>query len=836
MKPRFARDGQRALALLLVATIAACGTGEPLRRGDGEDAGASKKDAGRDAPGVADTTRDVSHDASDEPPHLDASSDRGADRPDRSDAGSADVGGSADGDARDTAIDGPADSIAIDGAPRDADGGDAAVAAPCLTTFRYVPPAGTKPGSVQVSGEWNGFATPGTVLAGPDPQGAYVGSVALAPGLVAYKLVVDGQFMLDPGARLRKYVGSVENSAVRVVDCRAPLLTLTSQSATRPAAGQGRYQAAAAFRAGQGAPPLDPAAVSARIRRGSAQSTLPVAVDSASGAIVVDATQLGDGKYSIFIDAKDTAGRAAPTLRLVFWIEGSAFSWQDAVIYMAMVDRFKNGEPANDAPRTPAADGRADFLGGDLQGLRAVIAAGTLDALGVNVIWLSPFHANPAGAYLAQDGVHLSTGYHGYWPTRARAIDPRIGDDAALEALVAEAHAHGIRVLQDFVVNHVHKEHEYVAQHPDWFRTGCVCGTANCDWTTHRLDCTFSDYLPDVNWTVPAAGEQFADDAVYWLDNFDLDGLRIDAVKHVEDVCITNLTARVRDEFEASGTRVFMTGETAMGWQGDSVPQNQSEYDTINRYIGPHGLDGQFDFVLHHAVAYRTFAYDDKGLLHADFWAQESGRQYPKNAVMTPYIDSHDTARSVTVATYRGQDAVHARSIATDNKWTNVAGPPDGAEPYQRHRLGLAWLYGLPGAINLYYGDEYGQWGGADPNNRAMWRGDQTLGGEEATTLDFVRKLGTARKELVALRRGAYVPVNGTDDALVFARVAGSDAALVALTRTAGGTTVQATLPSSLGWANGTTLRDRLGGANVVVTNGSVSIPLGPRGSAILAR
>jgi glycosidase len=465
-----------------------------------------------------------------------------------------------------------------------------------------------------------------------------------------------------------------------------------------------------------------------------------------------------------------------------------------------------------------------------------VIASGALDRLGVNTIWLSPFHTNPAGAYLAQDGVHLSTGYHGYWPTRARQVDARIGGDAALTAMVAEAHAHGIRVLQDFVVNHVHKEHEYVAQHPAWFRTGCVCGTANCDWTAHRLDCMFSDYLPDVDWTVPEVSEQFGDDAVYWLDTFDLDGFRIDAVKHVEDACIANLTARVREEFEATGTRVFMTGETAMGWNGDSPAANQTEYDTISRYIGPNGLDGQFDFVLYHAAAYRTFAYDEKGLLHADFWAQESGRQYPAGAVMTPYIDSHDTARSVTVATYRGQDASHARAIATDNKWSNVAGPPTDAEPYQRHRLALTWLFGLPGAINLYYGDEYGQWGGADPNNRAAWRGDQALTGEEATTLAFTERLGTARRELPALRRGAYRSIYGTDDALLFARVgAAGEVALVALTRLAAGTIIQAALPATLGLPNGTTLRDRLGGPDVVVTNGALAVTLGPRGAAILA-
>ena len=820
-------------ALIALGSLDGCSTAEELILPI--DAGSARNDGGRDVS----VTPDVAPDGAD-----DAASDDGDRSPydvksdPRAESGTdVNVDAERDADVTDVGSDvrSPPDALMPDAATDTADG-DASSTSPCTTAFRYVPAAGTTPASVQVTGEWNAFANPGTTLRGPDALGAFTGEVRLTPGLVAYKLIVDGKLALDPGAKLRKYVGGVENSAVRVVDCRTPVLALVTQSTTRTAAAQGRFQATVAFRKGQGAPALDLASVSATLRHDATRSTIAATIDGAAQTITLDAAALADGKYSIFVDAKDLDGRAAKTLRLVFWIEAAAFSWQDALIYMVMVDRFKNGDPSNDAPRTPVADERADFQGGDLQGIRNAIASGTLDRLGVNTIWLSPFHTNPSGPYLAQDGVHLSTGYHGYWPTRARQVDARIGGDAALKAMVAEAHARGIRVLQDFVVNHVHKEHEYVAQHPAWFRTGCVCGTANCDWTAHRLDCMFSDYLPDVDWTVPAVSEQFGDDAVYWLDSFDLDGFRIDAVKHVEDACIANLTARVREEFEATGTRIFLTGETAMGWNGDSLPANQSEYDTISRYIGPNGLDGQFDFVLFHAAAYRTFAYDEKGLLHADFWAQESGRQYPAGAVMTPYIDSHDTARSVTVATYRGQDASHARAIATDNKWSNVAGPPTDAEPYQRHRLALAWLFGLPGAINLYYGDEYGQWGGADPNNRAAWRGDQTLTGEEATTLGFVQKLGAARRELSALRRGIYRAVYGTDDALVFARTAAAgEVALVALTRLAGGTTVRATLPATLGLANGTKLRDRLGGPDVVVADGAVAITLGPRGAAILA-
>jgi hypothetical protein len=117
-----------------------------------------------------------------------------------------------------------------------------------------------------------------------------------------------------------------------------------------------------------------------------------------------------------------------------------------------------------------------------------------------------------------------------------------------------------------------------------------------------------------------------------------------------------------------------------------------------------------------------------------------------------------------------------------------------------------------------------------------MWRGNQALTGEEATTLAFTQKLGTARQQLAALRRGDYQPVYGTDDALVFARTTqAGDIALVALTRLASGTTIQAPLGANVKLADGTTLHDRLGGSDVIVSNGAVTIALGPRGAAILA-
>ncbi|HNN54565.1 MAG TPA: carboxypeptidase regulatory-like domain-containing protein, partial [Pseudomonadota bacterium] len=78
---------------------------------------------------------------------------------------------------------------------------------------------------------------------------------------------------------------------------------------------------------------------------------------------------LPPGKYTVTVTASDRAGRAAEPLRLVFWIEATPFTWQGATIYMAMVDRFADGDRGNNAARTAGVDARADYQGGDFQGL-----------------------------------------------------------------------------------------------------------------------------------------------------------------------------------------------------------------------------------------------------------------------------------------------------------------------------------------------------------------------------------------------------------------------------------------------------------------------------------
>lgn len=696
----------------------------------------------------------------------------------------------------------------------------------CATHFSYKPATTDVVDIVRVTGEWNAFATNGPELV-RQADGSYQGDVVLPPGRIGYKLLVNGTYILDPGAPFHKFVGGEENSAVDVSDCELP--TLRSDEASRD---DGGFHTLVHFSPGRDGSPVDEATVTGTLRK-DFEDAAPVAFsyfDDRNDGYTFFLDGLTDGKYTLFVNASDQAGHAAKPLRLVFWVENGAFEWQGTVIYMGMNDRVKNGDPSNDGAQMPSVDPRAQFQGGDLDGMRQLIASGYLDQLGVGAIWLSPFNVNPIGAF-AGSGNHDVTGYHGYWPIRGREVDSRLGGATALRALVKEAHAHGIRVLQDFVLNHVHEQHEYVQAHPDWFRTACVCGTNGCDWTARRLDCLFTPYLPDVNWSVSELSQQMEQDAAWWVDQFDLDGLRVDAVKHVEDLAVINLSSALRGEFEASGQKLFLTGETAMGWNDCGTPGcigNEENYGTISRYIGPRGLDGQFDFVLYHAASLNTFGFESKSLYHADYWTNASQITYPAGSIMTPYIGSHDTARFVSYAQYGNGDV-------PGRQWDDVAVAPSSATPYERERLALAWLFSLPGAPLLYYGDEYGEWGGSDPNNRHFFRDAAALDANETATLTWTRKLGAARRELVALRRGRYMltPFQNDNLSVTVRRTEAGETAVVLLARTA--QTITVTLPFGAELPNGTLLRDRLNGGTATVQGNAFSFSLPAHGAAYLA-
>jgi glycosidase len=713
----------------------------------------------------------------------------------------------------------------------------------CAVTLRYRPPHQVS--AVSVAGEWNKWSPTAQPLSGPDGKGEFTAELKLLPGIYSYKLVLDGkEWRLDDGNQYRKYEAGVENSGLRVPDCHRPSLRLVKESLriTRAAsAGQGELRARVEVVPAAGRPPGLCHIKSALRRPETHKSTgvpLPPLPDAALGiapdrtALDLALSALSDGKYTLTLTA-EAGGKDSEPLLLPFWIEPERFSFADSPLYMAVTDRFVDGDAANNRP-VAGVSAPANYQGGDLLGVAQKIDEGYFDRLGVRALWLTPFYTQPEGSFIDQSGMHQVAAYHGYWPVRARQVDARLGGDEALHTLVEKAHRHGIRVLMDAVLNHVHDQHEYFqdATKKSWFRTGCICGTTGCDWTEKRLSCLFSSYMPDIDWTVTAASEAFIDDTLYWLEEFDLDGLRIDAVKHVEDLAVWNLGTRVRERFERAGTRQYLLGETAMGWNDGTVANNRDNYDTIKRYMGGDGLDGQFDFVWYHGVAYRVFAYDERRFLHLDYWTHAGLGEW-NGALMVNYLGSHDSSRFVTLSTYRDATGFH--------KWSALPGPPDPGDtaPYDRLWLGMLSLMTLPGVPLLYYGDEYGEYGGGDPDNRHFMRLSPGLLPGEARQLERMTALLEARNGSRGLRRGALMTVLLGEDVYAYARLDPQgdprQVAVVVLNRLT--TLAMPALPilPELGWKSGARLRDLLGGPGYTTSGSLLNVTVPPRSAIILA-
>ena len=204
-------------------------------------------------------------------------------------------------------------------------------------------------------------------------------------------------------------------------------------------------------------------------------------------------------------------------------IADEAAWWRDAVFYQVYVRSF--------------ADSNNDGIG-DLDGIRSRL--GYLELLGVDALWLTPFYRSPMAD-------------HGYDVADPRDVDPVFGDLAAFDALVADAHAHNMRITIDLVPNHTSDRHPWFqaalnsppgsreraryifrdgggfdgSQPPNnW--TSVFGGSAwtrvrDGQWFLHL----FATEQPDLNWENPEVHADLEQTLRFWLDR-GVDGFRID--------------------------------------------------------------------------------------------------------------------------------------------------------------------------------------------------------------------------------------------------------------------------------------------------------------------
>ncbi len=727
--------------------------------------------------------------------------------------------------------------------------------AECLTHFSWTADAASPPTSVSIVGDFNNWESGLHPLVEVSP-GVWEADLPLPVGHHIYRVAEVYEWSqdtfetttCDPGSELIQCpegykepwdtqwemtcgpgTESVCSSFVVVDDCTVPVLEVTSLSVDR--------SAGTASVVVEGTPGLSASGLT------SAEVLLDGAAVSGSWTgttLSLSLTGLSEGRHTLRITGTDDAGGTSEVLHIPFWTdEAGDDAFAAGSIYFAFVDRIANGDPSNDSPEG-ATDPLGEYQGGDYQGLIDILPY--LDDLGVRTLWLSNPQDNAEGAW---DGDCSSTytGYHAYWPDQAREVEEHFGDGELLHQLVEEAHARNIRVIVDWVANHVHQDHPYAIDHPDWFYPMALCkdfSGGQQNWDRIPESCAFAPYLPDIDYGNPDVLHAMVDDAIWWAKEYDLDGFRVDAVKHMPHSVPWNLEQRIRHELEfreAGGDTQFWTvGETFDGTE------------RIQAYISREGrpqLDGQFDFPLYYAVnsAFGNYSISLRDLESATIGSLAA---WGPDALMSSFLGNHDVNRYTSFTNEGWQSGCEGDGATPRN-----ASYVDNTDIHAGMRLAWTFLFTQPMVPLIYYGDEIGMPGYHDPDNRQpmeWYAGDisggavqsvsdmaAAVGGQGATTVDHVGKLGRARQAHPGMWRGEMVQWWLEDDVWGYARVdpETGDSTLTILNRSwderwlSNGTTF-AGLPSD------GTLEDVLTGDTFTISGDSVNIQMDGKSSRVL--
>jgi len=423
----------------------------------------------------------------------------------------------------------------------------------------------------------------------------------------------------------------------------------------------------------------------------------------------------------------------------------SAFNWHDGIIYSLMIDRFNDGDKSLNNPVVhDSLSDKANYMGGDLQGVIDKLNSDYFNNLGINTIWISPVYDNPNIAFREYPKPHRwYSGYHGYWPISSTRVEEKFGTMKKLKELVNTAHKHNIKILLDFVSNHVHKNHPYYQNHKDWFGTlDLPDGRKNIRfWDEFRLTTWFEPYLPSFDYLgSQTALDTMTQNALWWLKETGADGFRHDAVKHVPNKFWRELTKKLKREIEIPENKpLYQVGETF------------GSYDLISSYVNNGQLSGQFNFNLYD-VALPTFINKDASFSSLDKEMLKTFSVYGPLHLMSNIMDSHDKNRFMA---YADGDLDVSQWSAIEEGWNN---PPkvDNPDNYKKLILYMAYMNTIPGIPVIYYGSEFGMTGASDPDNRRMMRFGNELSQYEQVTMKEVSKIIKLRGEHTALRYGDY--------------------------------------------------------------------------------
>jgi len=427
---------------------------------------------------------------------------------------------------------------------------------------------------------------------------------------------------------------------------------------------------------------------------------------------------------------------------------------QAQIMYFALIDRFKDGDKTNNHPMNrPDVNHKVDYWGGDLAGIQQAIDNDYFKDLGVNTLWISPVNQNPTVPWGFYKPMNTKfSGYHGYWPVSSSKVDFRFGTNQEFKNLVADAHKKNMNILLDYVAHHVHVEHPFYKQHPEYTTPLYLPdGTLNTEkWDEYRLTTWFDTFMPTLDLSNPKVVDMMTDSAMFWLNEFKLDGFRHDATKHITEQFWRELTLKIKKA--NAGKSLYQIGET------------YGSPELISSYLNTGMLDGQFDFNVYD-VANTTFAgVGGSNLQQVQTILNASLYTYGSHNLMGNISGNHDKPRFMALASGDlkfGEDSKAAG-------WQRDIGITDSTA-YDKLFLMHTFNMTIPGIPVIFYGDEIGLTGANDPDCRRMMK-FKGLNNRESQLLKNVSTLSHLRAENAVLIYGDFINLQTAKNSWVYAR------------------------------------------------------------------
>ncbi|MBQ1326593.1 MAG: IPT/TIG domain-containing protein [Eubacterium sp.] len=418
------------------------------------------------------------------------------------------------------------------------------------------------------------------------------------------------------------------------------------------------------------------------------------------------------------------------------------------VIYQIVTDRFLDGDGSNN-PSGAIFDkyNPKKYHGGDWAGITQKINDGYFSNMGVTALWIS----SPVENLMIMDPSNGCASYHGYWGKDFFRTNSAFGSMEDFQTLLDTAHANGIKIVIDFAPNHTSTAEYKGYTFPEdgaLYRDGAFVGSFSNDtqgifnheeWTDFSSleNSTYHSMygLADLNQMNSTVDGYLKDAIDKWLD-MGVDGIRVDAVKHMPQGWQTNWLSDIYEEHD-----VFVFGE----WYNGGTA-NDPEMTNFANNSGMSLLDFRYANAVRNAIGEESSSMQD---LYDVMVATEN--DYNEVNDQVTFIDNHDMSRFMTLSN-NNQASVNQAYVM------------------------LLTSRGVP---TIYYGSEQYLTGGADPENR----GDMTSFNTNTTAYQIISKLAPLRKSNAALAYGTSIEKWVNDDVLIYERQFGNDVVLTAVNR-----------------------------------------------------